>query len=59
VARSPTNLMLAQVAKVIFEVPQVVARVFDPAREALYREFGIETISPVKLSADAFIEAAR
>ena len=52
-----TNLMIAQVAKVVFEVPQVVARVFDPAREALYREFGIETISPVKLSADAFIQA--
>jgi trk system potassium uptake protein TrkA len=54
-----TNLMVAQVAKTIFNVPQVIARVFDPAREALYREFGIETISPVKLSAQAFIQVAQ
>ncbi|MDX2137807.1 MAG: TrkA family potassium uptake protein [Chloroflexota bacterium] len=52
-----TNLMVAQVAKEIFGVPQVIARVFDPEREALYREFGIETISPVKLAADAFLAA--
>jgi trk system potassium uptake protein TrkA len=52
-----TNLMVAQVAKEIFGVPQVIARVFDPEREALYREFGIETISPVKLAAQAFLDA--
>lgn len=50
-----TNLMVAQVAKEVFNVKRVVARVFDPARELLYKEFGIETISPVKLSADAFL----
>lgn len=50
-----TNLMIAQVAKTVFHVPVVIARVFDPEREAMYREFGIETISPTKLSADLFI----
>jgi trk system potassium uptake protein TrkA len=53
--RDSTNLMVAQVAQQIFGVPRVVARVFDPAREAMYREFGIETISPTKLSAQAFV----
>jgi trk system potassium uptake protein TrkA len=51
------NLMVAQVARNIFHVPKVMARVFDPAREAVYRQFGIETISPTKLSADAFLNA--
>lgn len=51
-----TNLMVAQVAKVMFNIPRVVARVFDPAREELYRNFGIETISPTKLSTEAFLK---
>jgi trk system potassium uptake protein TrkA len=51
-----TNLMVAQVARVIFNVPRVVARVFDPLREEVYRDFGIETISPTKLSAQAFLQ---
>lgn len=51
-----TNLMVAQVARTVFNVPRVVARVFDPAREMIYSEFGVETISPTKLSAEAFLK---
>ena len=50
------NLMVAQIAKTVFEIPIVLARVFDPAREAIYREFNIETISPTQLSADLFLQ---
>jgi trk system potassium uptake protein TrkA len=53
------NLMVAQVAKTVFGVPKVIARVFDPAREQVYRRFGIETISPTKLSAEMFLKALR
>lgn len=53
--RDSTNLMVAQVARSIFNVPQVVARVFDPVREEIYRDFGVETISPTHLSTDAFL----
>ncbi len=49
------NLMVAQIAKTMFKVPKVVARVFDPAREAIYSNFGVETISPTKLTAEAFM----
>jgi trk system potassium uptake protein TrkA len=52
-----TNLMVAQVGKTVFGIARVVARVFDPAREAIYRDFGIETISPTKLSTEAFLKA--
>lgn len=54
--RDSTNLMVAQVAKKIFNVPRVVARVFDPVREEIYRDFGVETISPTNLSTHAFLQ---
>lgn len=50
------NLMVAQVAKVIFNVPTVVARVFDPGREQVYSEFGIDTVSPTRLMSNVFLE---
>jgi trk system potassium uptake protein TrkA len=53
------NLMVAQVASEVFQVPKVVARVFDPSREAVYGEFGIETICPTSLSAEGFLGALR
>jgi trk system potassium uptake protein len=40
------NIMAAQVAREIFGVPQVVARIYDPGREAIYRELGIDTVCP-------------
>lgn len=49
------NLMIAQMAMHLFDTPHVVVRIDDPAREALYREFGIHTISPTHLAADAFM----
>ncbi|MDR3311046.1 MAG: TrkA family potassium uptake protein [Oscillospiraceae bacterium] len=45
-----TNIMVAQMAKELYRVPHVIARLFDPERECVYQEFGIETISPVVLS---------
>lgn len=53
--KDTVNLMVAQVAKVFFSVPLVLARVYDPKREVLYREFGIETISPTSLTAQEFL----
>lgn len=50
------NIMVAQVARRIFGVPHVVARVYDPAREEIYRGLGIATVSPTHLTADAFLE---
>jgi trk/ktr system potassium uptake protein len=41
-----TNAMSAQIAKLIFHVPRVVARLYDPVREETYRTLGLETVSP-------------
>lgn len=49
------NLMVAQVASRLFHVPRVLARVFDPDREASYRDLGIETVSPTSLAGGALL----
>jgi trk system potassium uptake protein TrkA len=51
------NLMVAQVARTVFGVPKVVARVNNPSRQEVYGQFGIETICPTTLSAQAFLGA--
>jgi len=45
------NAMAAQIARQLFGVPRVVCRIFDPIRDEIYRELGLETISPTKVSA--------
>ena len=50
------NVMAAQIAKHIFGVPRVVCRIYDPIREEMYKELGLETISPTKMGADSLFE---
>jgi trk system potassium uptake protein TrkA len=40
-----TNLISAQVAKRIFKVPKVLARVYDPQRAHIYAALGLDIIS--------------
>lgn len=40
-----TNLISAQVAKRIFKVPKVIARVYDPQRAHIYAALGLDIIS--------------
>ena len=40
------NIMACQVAKEIFQVPIVVARIFNSKREHVFHQFGIKTICP-------------
>jgi trk system potassium uptake protein TrkA len=51
------NLMVAQVARKVFGVPNVLARVFDPKREEVYARLGIETICPTSVAAEMFLRA--
>ena len=45
------NLMAAQLAREIFEVPRVITRVYDPIRAEVYREMGLETICSTAIGA--------
>ncbi len=44
-----TNAMAAQIAQLIFRVPKVVARLYDPIRDETYRTLGLETVSPTNI----------
>ena len=46
-----TNIMVAQLAKEMFNIGRVIARLYDPECECVYREFSIDTICPAVLSA--------
>jgi trk system potassium uptake protein TrkA len=51
------NLMVAQVARKIFNVPHVLARVYDPRREQVFNQLGVETICPTSVAAEMFLLA--
>jgi trk system potassium uptake protein len=48
------NMMVAQIARDIFRVPKVMARVFDPNRASIYKDLNIQTICPTQLSVAQF-----
>ena len=50
------NVMAAQIAKHIFNVPKVVCRIYDPLREELYETLGLDAISPTKVFAQLLKE---
>lgn len=46
------NMMISQIARRLFHVPQVITRVYDPKREKVFREMGLDTICPTSLAVD-------
>lgn len=46
------NIMAAQIAKHIFNVPRVICRIYDPLRQDIFATLGLESISPTKIFAD-------
>lgn len=44
------NIMAAQIAKEVFNVKKVIARLYDPESEMVYKKLGISTICPYVLS---------
>lgn len=47
-----TNIMAGQLARYVFNVPKVICRLYDPGRQAIYKELGLETICSTTLSAE-------
>ncbi|HEY5493274.1 MAG TPA: TrkA family potassium uptake protein [Candidatus Anoxymicrobiaceae bacterium] len=42
-----SNLVASKVAKDVFNVPEVIARIYDPRRAEIYKRMGILTVAPV------------
>lgn len=41
------NVVTARLARHVFQVPRVVARLYDPRKAEVYRRLGLQTINPV------------
>ena len=50
------NVMAAQIAKRIFNVPRVICRIYDPLRQELYSTLGLEAFSPTTIFAQMLKE---
>ncbi len=46
-ASDEANVIAARIARDIYRVPRVVARLFDPRQAEIYKRMGLQTISPV------------
>jgi trk system potassium uptake protein TrkA len=44
-----TNIMASQIARVVFGVPEVLCRIYDPVREDTYHLLGLDTICPTTM----------
>lgn len=51
------NITVSQIARKFFGVKNVVARISDPAREKVFKSFGLKTVCPTKLASDAIFTA--
>jgi trk system potassium uptake protein len=47
-----SNVVSATIAREIYRVPKVIARIFDPRRAEIYRRLGIQTVSSVSWAAN-------
>ncbi len=54
-----TNIMVAQLAKEIYGIPKVITRILDPERGDIFSHFGLETVSPTRLTVEAICSAVK
>jgi trk system potassium uptake protein TrkA len=50
------NVMAAQMAKHIFNIPRVICRIYDPLRCDMYETLGLKAISPTTIFANILKE---
>ncbi len=47
-----SNILTARIARMTYDVPHVVARIYDPRRAVIYRQLGIATVAAVAWTTD-------
>lgn len=50
------NIVASRIAREIFQVPRVIARLYDPRRAEIYRRLGLVTMSMIDWGAERIIE---
>jgi trk system potassium uptake protein len=48
------NMMACQIAKEIFHVPGIFARIQDPVKEQVFYQFGVHTVCPTDMAVQEF-----
>ncbi|MGD0612353.1 MAG: TrkA family potassium uptake protein [Anaerolineales bacterium] len=51
------NIVAARIARYIFHVPRVVARLYDPRRAEIYQRLGLTTVSSTNWGAERIFQA--
>ena len=54
-----SNLVIAQAAQKLFQVPEVVVRVLDPARAQFYATKGLRIVCPTSAAIETLVGAVR
>lgn len=50
------NYFASQMAREVYGVKRVLCRIYDPVREEIFRELGLETFSPTSLGAQIMVD---
>jgi trk system potassium uptake protein TrkA len=51
-----TNILTARIARETYDVPTVVARIYDPRRAVIYQQLGITTVATVSWTVDQMLQ---
>lgn len=55
--RDARNALAAQKVQHLFSVPKVICHIGDPVRQEMYRDLGLETVSPARAASAMILEA--
>ncbi|MCK9519078.1 MAG: TrkA family potassium uptake protein [Dehalococcoidia bacterium] len=50
------NYFASQMAREVYGVKRVLCRIYDPVREQMFREMGLETFSPTSIGAQIMVD---
>lgn len=50
------NYFASMLAREVYGVRRVLCRIYDPVREQIFREFGLETFSPTSIGAQIMVD---
>lgn len=50
------NYFASQMAREVYSVKRVLCRIYDPVREEIFRDLGLETFSPTSLGAQIMVD---
>ncbi|MBI4312262.1 MAG: TrkA family potassium uptake protein [Chloroflexi bacterium] len=53
------NAFAAQKVRFLFKVPKVICLIYDPTRQQMYQELGVEAVSPSRTISAMLLEALR